>query len=71
MNPEGPLPQFVLDPSIKMLVDNELGRMGGHSGFPRAGWQVQGRRKRFCFRGRKGDQHGVERPQAASPGRRL
>jgi hypothetical protein len=31
MNPEGPVPQLVLDQSIKMLVANELGRQIAHN----------------------------------------
>ena len=34
LNPEGPVPQSVLNPSIKTLAANVLGRIGGTSSFP-------------------------------------
>jgi hypothetical protein len=33
VNTEGPVPQLVLDQSIKVLVANELGRIGGTLSF--------------------------------------
>lgn len=45
VNPEGPVPQLAFVQSIKMLVANELGRIGRTCSFPRVGWQKQGRKK--------------------------
>jgi hypothetical protein len=33
-NSKGPIPQLVLDRSIKIIVVHQLGRLGGTSGFP-------------------------------------
>ena len=45
MNTEGPVPQLVLDQSIKMLAANELGRIGRISSFLPGGLADEGEEK--------------------------
>ena len=48
MNTEGPIPQLVLDQSIKMLVANELCGIGRTSSFPAGKLADAGEEKRIC-----------------------